>query len=153
MKYFKWPRSNALLMMPGLKPAGDTVYTLPTWDISLRRCKVYRVLTQTRPGNKLLTQLFLPAPLFGTRFALSFKNNDSTCFCVKRVRARVGTLALFFCPHFTPSKTSSKLQETGHRHRSANGTTYPFSNIVPKGSADQALKHNQQGHPFEIICD
>src|SRR5210317_1517801 len=109
MRCFKWPRSLALKMMPGLKPADDTEYTLPTLATSLPRCKVCRVPTRTRPGNKLLTQVFFLAPFFGTRFALSFENNDSTCFCVKRVRARVGTLALFFCPYFTPSKASRKL--------------------------------------------
>ena len=31
-----------------------------------------------------------------------FKHEGYTCFCVKRVRARVGTLALFFdlCPTY-----------------------------------------------------
>jgi hypothetical protein len=35
----------------------------------------------------------------GTRFASGLKHDDYTCFCVKRVRARVGTLSLFFAPN------------------------------------------------------
>jgi hypothetical protein len=78
---------------------------------SLLKCKVYRVRTQMQVGK---TSDLYPARL-KNHFSLTLiycccqftarglykviKHDDYTCFCVKRVRARVGTLALFFLLH------------------------------------------------------
>ena len=51
------------------------------------------------PFYNLLTQNHESILHYGTRFASVKSGNEScTCFCVKRVRAKVGTLALFFAP-------------------------------------------------------
>ena len=82
-----------------------------------------------------LTKIYRRLPIYGTRFAYGLKHDDYTCFCVKRVRARVGTLALFFAPN----EGAREQNKACHSHGAAYGAAHPFREKISQYRAQQPL--------------